>query len=98
MTCKECIHSGLCYKENNFNDFPDRCGDFISDKVLEERPQGEWVGTNEYIQHLEETTGEKYKIGFNMLFCNNCWETPFGSNKRTNFCPNCGADMRGNKE
>lgn len=61
------------------------------------RPTGEWVGTNEYIQHLEKTTGEKYTVAFNMLFCNNCWETPEPySKKRTNFCPNCGADMRTN--
>lgn len=37
MTCKDCIHSGLCYKENEYNNFPDRCGEFISNKVLEER-------------------------------------------------------------
>lgn len=43
MTCKDCIHSGLCYKENDYENFPDRCGEFISDKVLEERPQGEWI-------------------------------------------------------
>lgn len=38
MTCKDCIHSGLCYKENDYDNFPDRCGDFISNN---ERPQGE---------------------------------------------------------
>jgi len=43
MTCKDCIHSGLCYKENDFDNFPDRCGSFISDKVLDERPQGEFT-------------------------------------------------------
>lgn len=37
MTCKDCIHSGLCYKENEYENFPDRCGSFIP-----ERPQGEW--------------------------------------------------------
>ena len=37
MTCKDCIHSGLCYKENDYENFPDRCGNFIP-----ERPQGEW--------------------------------------------------------
>lgn len=43
MTCKYCIHTGLCYKENDYNSFPDRCGDFISDKTLEEKPTGEWI-------------------------------------------------------
>lgn len=38
MTCKDCIHSGLCYKENDYENFPDRCGSFISNKVFEERP------------------------------------------------------------
>lgn len=36
MNCKDCIHSGLCYKENEYDNFPDRCGRFISYKVLEE--------------------------------------------------------------
>ena len=43
-TCKDCIHSGLCYKENDYDNFPDRCGDFISDKVLAERPKGDMRG------------------------------------------------------
>lgn len=43
MTCKDCIHSGLCYKENDYENFPDRCGEFISDKILEKRPKGEWL-------------------------------------------------------
>ncbi len=38
MTCKECIHSGICYKENDYDNFPDRCGSFIP-----ERPQGKWI-------------------------------------------------------
>ena len=41
MTCKDCIHSGLCYKENDYKNFPDRCGSFISDKALKERPTGD---------------------------------------------------------
>lgn len=48
MTCKYCIHSGLCYKENDYENFPDRCGDFISNKVLEEKPKGEWVCNHTY--------------------------------------------------
>lgn len=39
MTCKDCIHSGLCYKENDYDNFPDRCGDFISNdaSILDEK-------------------------------------------------------------
>jgi hypothetical protein len=42
MTCKDCIHSGLCYKENDYENFPDRCRSFIP-----ERPQGEWIPVSE---------------------------------------------------
>ena len=89
MTCKDCIHSGLCYKENDYDNFPDRCGDFISDKVLEERPKGEWI---------------KEKVAFYLEcpFCgcdirdaNTCFLT---DEDALNFCPNCGADMRGEEE
>ena len=38
MTCKDCIHSGLCYKENDYENFPDRCGNFIP-----ERQQGDLI-------------------------------------------------------
>ena len=33
MTCKNCIHSGLCYKENDYENFPDKCGSFIPEKL-----------------------------------------------------------------
>lgn len=36
MTCKDCIHSGLCYKENEYDNFPDRCGDFVPERLPEE--------------------------------------------------------------
>lgn len=61
-----------------------------------ERPQGEWVGINEYLKHIEETTGEKYKTSglYNgRLFCNKCWKMSELMIK-TNFCYECGADMR----
>lgn len=68
MTCKDCIHSGLCYKENDYENFPDRCGSFIP-----ERPQGEW------------------KLDSLGAYCSVCGTHPDYS---SNFCPNCGADMR----
>lgn len=44
MTCKDCIHRDVCYKRESVPDenYAEKCGDFISDKVLEERPKGEW--------------------------------------------------------
>lgn len=61
----------------------------------EERPQGKWVGINEYLKHLEDTTGEKYKTSGlcdDRLFCNRCWKMSELMIK-TNFCYECGASM-----
>lgn len=80
MTCKDCIHNGLCYKENDYDNFPDRCGNFIP-----ERPQGEW----------KETGYETGALGitYRQTQCSNCgWEHALPM--RWNFCPNCGADMQ----
>lgn len=71
MTCKDCIHSGLCYKENDYENFPDRCGSFIS-----ERPQGEWIIDGHHIrcsrcnEYICNTDREGNKIPDN--FCPNC--------------------------
>lgn len=34
MTCKDCIHCGLCYKENDYENFPEVCGSFIPESIL----------------------------------------------------------------
>ena len=84
MTCKDCIHSGLCYKENDYENFPDRCGNFISDKVLEEKSKGEWIFDKE-----NSFTIDMFKCSI----CGCFGDTHF------KFCPDCGADMRkGGKE
>lgn len=83
MTCKDCIHSGLCYKENDYDNFPDRCGNFISDKVLEARPHGEkikkkyygWVYCSECDSLLEPQD----------KFCWNCGADMRGKKKETTF-------------
>ena len=91
MTCKDCIHSGLCYKENDYENFPDRCGSFISDKVLEEQPQGEWTNTSPYDDKGEcpfccYLSKKYYK------FCPNCGKrTTYG---KPAFCMYCGAEMK----
>lgn len=86
MTCKDCIHRGLCYKENDYENFPDRCGDFISNKIIKVIPQSEWKAIGGNIPDIWQ------------LFCPKCkcaMSTEFIS-----YCSNCGwrADMRGDKE
>ena len=60
---------------------------------VRENKHGEWVGAVDYCNHLAEKTGERYSpsgIG-NMIYCNRCWQA---SDRKSDFCPNCGADTR----
>lgn len=92
MTCKDCIHSGLCYKENDYVNFPDKCGSFIYDKVLEERPQGEWVLDSDNLPICKEC-GE---VALQRMFIKLPQRIQDVRMVRSNYCPNCGADMRRN--
>lgn len=51
-------------------------------KALEERPKGKWIETDRFDE-----------IADYMLKCPKCNEDTLSSHG--NFCPNCGADMRG---
>ena len=52
------------------------------------RPQGEWLDTGKDPDHSHPLTAIWYK-------CSECGD---GTNAKTNFCPNCGADMRGDND
>lgn len=57
----------------------------LNKKLSEERPRGEWIN-REAISNTIFPFWERYE-------CNQCHKF----NGYSNFCPNCGADMRGNK-
>lgn len=59
---------------------------------VRENRRGRWVGIHAYCKHLEEITGDKYVASGlgNYIYCDQCWE---GSERKQNFCPNCGAAM-----
>ena len=63
--------------------------------TIEERKTGKW---NAYYHGINETPSFTYS-------CNQCgYSAPYGlyggkySQKEWNFCPNCGADMRGEQD
>ena len=67
-----------------------------------ERPKGEWVGVHAYCDHLNEEAKvngktERY-IPSGMVigvYCNKCW---CRADKKSDFCPNCGSDNRGEQD
>lgn len=56
--------------------------------IVKERPRGEWV----YSSETEDSCA-----GWVCSNCNASYWFPF-AHKDFNFCPNCGADMRGEKK
>jgi len=55
--------------------------------TVEERPHGEWIDEPIYKQTMDVKTWDGY------TYCSECKQMhEYGY--RSNFCPNCGADMR----
>ena len=59
--------------------------------TIEERPKGMWIGDTDY---------ESYQGCYEAYKCNRCgysihWREYYDSDVPKNFCPDCGADMRG---
>ena len=65
-------------------------------KALEERPQGEWIDTNE--AYIVNEDGKRIPNS-GISECSVCKQrvSPLFMGAR-NFCPNCGADMRKEEE
>lgn len=53
--------------------------------MIADRPQGEWLDTGKDPSHSHPLTAIWYR----------CSECGYGTNTKTNYCPNCGARMKG---
>lgn len=51
--------------------------------VTPKREQGEWIGVNPMVD---------------TLMCSECGENIISEEFKSNYCPNCGAEMRGKKQ
>lgn len=66
----------------------------LSEKARAARPNGKWVGGQEFCKHLEEKTGERYAptgLG-KLIYCNQCWQA---NDRHSAYCPDCGSRMKG---
>ena len=92
--CRSCFHSYVCEQFNEHRDsYNEKChffnDHFVSATEMVERKRGEWVVTKAYNDVIEMDV-VKYT-------CSACGEyrlSATGLSQATNFCPNCGADMR----
>ena len=91
-TCNNCIHSSVCTPYNTPNDEYPNIGDcpHFKDKAdYVEVKYGEWKEVNQTgigVRHIRYTTKQCSICGY------------WNGRKKTNFCPNCGANMKGGAE
>lgn len=83
--CKECLHFEACSK---WTDFPKQIG-FPVCRKYRKQVEGEW---------LTETKNRFF--GVKRRYCSICGKTPYfdnfmGKYLLTNYCPDCGAHMKG---
>lgn len=85
--CEKCIHQKVCRMKSCPDKIGERvithCTSFIHITDVDMVGRGKWVKPSEYSQ----------------VVCSRCGKTPktlFGI--LPDFCPNCGADMRGKKD
>ena len=90
MTCKDCVHFAVCSQfgcfEAGIGDNPEykTCSDFLSNKEFKPVVRGEWV---EDVELRCSVCGQKALRNYY-----------YDVQSYSNFCPNCGADMRGEQK
>ena len=82
-TCENCLHSFVCWKSTQVEKDNISCSDFADRSKYVVREKGEWKVT------VLEDSPDIFRTG--PPHCGKCGKI---AHYRTNFCPNCGADMR----
>lgn len=103
MTCKDCLHYGVCYiveiygdEEANVDGVETDCNEFADRSRYVVREKGEWEV--EWRVDYVDPFGETEEVP--VAICPKCGEEEYATAydeywaKPSNFCPNCGADMR----
>ncbi len=83
VACKDCIHYDICIFHPAGNENK-KCVHFKNKANVVEVRHGKWRMRKAIIFDSE-------LVGYNCSECNTTWDT------ETNYCPNCGAYMRGEK-
>jgi hypothetical protein len=77
--CTKCIHKCVCKTAESCDGFVSGC------KHFKEQKKGRWQPQFEY----------DFEQGMHRLSGYNCDQCGIWTLKKCNYCPNCGADMRG---
>lgn len=84
MICDDCIHAGICINTTQGN-----CEDYLSEKLI--RQKGEWVLDSDNLPICKEC-GE---VALQRIFIKLPQRIQDVRMVRSNYCPNCGAIMKG---
>ena len=87
--CHECIHDGVCYMQEICNDIEEQLREFGCDNF---KPAADVVEVRHgyWIESVVAETDTSKLINW---WCSECSIVVDRNND--NYCPNCGADMRG---
>ena len=87
MDCEKCAWGNKSFPTcNRGSDFVDACSASEDAPTIEERKKGKWI------PHYD---AEDYPLGCRCSVCTETYVMPEGW---AYFCPNCGADMRGEED
>ena len=86
--CAKCIHKEVCKTAETCDGYAPWC------KHFKEQKKGRWI--NDQVEGFSPFV-DSLPIWIDVMQCSVCKEYIDGSHPK-NYCPNCGADMRGEED